>query len=283
MKRNLKNKATDALLGFIVGDIYGVPYEFIPPERIKRPIQLTSGGSHNQPLGSWSDDTSLVLATIDSINEQNGINPLDIKKKFCQWLNNAKYTSDNVVFDIGNTTLQALRDNRPGTDINSNGNGSLMRMLPIALYTYRMDSFLLHSVIMKLSSITHDHTISISTCFEYVDYFHLLMSGLGKWDALIRLDSCLFQKINQLKESDLDTQGFVKTTLEAALWCFLDTNNYKDSIIKAISLGYDTDTVAAITGSLSGFYYGDVCDIDKILNGQYAKKIIKKFVDSLHI
>lgn len=281
MKRNLKNKATDALLGFIVGDIYGVPYEFISPKRIKHPIQLTSGGSHNQPLGSWSDDTSLVLATIDSINEQNGINPLDIKKKFCQWLNNAKYTSDNIVFDIGNTTLQALRNNKPGTDINSNGNGSLMRMLPIALYTYEMKRYQYLPIVKLVSSITHAHEISINTCIKYVDYFHLLMSGLNKWEALDSITS--LSHIQHLDENNLDTQGFVKTTLDAAIWCFLNTDNYKDSIIKAISLGHDTDTVAAITGSLSGFYYGDVCDTDKILNGQYAKKMIKKFVDSLHI
>lgn len=281
MKRNLKNKVTDALLGFIVGDIYGVPYEFIPPERIKHPIELTSGGSHNQPLGSWSDDTSLVLATIDSINEQNDIDISDIKKKFCEWLNNAKYTSNNQVFDVGNTTIQAIRDNNPGTDTFSNGNGSLMRMLPIALYTYKMKRYQYLPIVKLASSITHAHQTSIHTCLKYVEYFHLLMDGHDKYEALESIMS--LSHTQYLNINDLDTKGYVKTTLHAAIWCFLITDNYKDSIIKAISLGHDTDTVAAITGSLSGLYYGDVCDTDKILNGKYAKKLIKKFVDELYI
>ena len=142
----------DSVYGFVIGDALGVPVEFQSRESLTRnPVTTMIGyGSYaDLPEGVWSDDTALTLATMDSISKCNGyINYKDMADRFCNWVNNAEYTSTNNVFDIGITTKYALmkyweEKRNPtecgGTSINENGNGSLMRMLPIALYCYYKD------------------------------------------------------------------------------------------------------------------------------------------------
>ena len=136
----------DSLYGFVIGDALGVPVEFEERKKLmSSPVTTMKGyGSYDVPEGTWSDDTSMTLATMDSIIKQEGtINCNDIADKFCNWLNNADYTATNKVFDVGITTKYALMrywndkidaTKCGGTSLSENGNGSLMRMLPIALY-----------------------------------------------------------------------------------------------------------------------------------------------------
>ena len=302
----------DSLYGFIVGDAMGVPKEFEDREKlINKPVTSMLGyGSHDVEAGVYSDDTSMTLATMDSIIKQNGIiNYNDIADKFCNWVNNNEYTATNKVFDIGMTTKYALIkyfNNKidatmcGGTNINENGNGSLMRMLPIALYCFYKnikDDNEIFTLVKNLSSITHAHDISILGCYIYVRYVISLLETKNKissYNFIKKLDysmfieevkleysRILFSDISTLNINDINSSGYVVNTLEAVFWIILNCSNYNESIIGAINLGGDTDTISAITGSIAGILYGydNISKrwISKLKNKDYIDEIIIKF------
>lgn len=302
----------DSLYGFIVGDAMGVPVEFEDREKlINKPVTSMLGyGSHDVEEGVYSDDTSMTLATMDSIIKQNGIiNYNDIADKFCNWVNNNEYTATNKVFDIGMTTKYALIkyfNNKidatmcGGTNINENGNGSLMRMLPIALYCFYKnikDDNEIFTLVKNLSSITHAHDISILGCYIYVRYVISLLETKNKissYNFIKKLDysmfieevkleysRILFSDISTLNINDVNSSGYVVDTLEAVFWIILNCSNYNESIIGAINLGGDTDTIGAITGSIAGILYGydNISKrwISKLKNKDYIDEIIIKF------
>lgn len=302
----------DSLYGFIVGDAMGVPVEFEDREKlINKPVTSMLGyGSHDVEAGVYSDDTSMTLATMDSIIKQNGIiNYNDIADKFCNWVNNNEYTATNKIFDIGMTTKYALIkyfNNKidatmcGGTNINENGNGSLMRMLPIALYCFYKnikDDNEIFTLVKNLSSITHAHDISILGCYIYVRYFISLLETKNKissYNFIKKLDysmfieevkleysRILFSDISTLNINDVNSSGYVVDTLEAVFWIVLNCSSYNESIIGAINLGGDTDTIGAITGSIAGILYGydNISKrwISKLKNKDYIDEIIIKF------
>lgn len=302
----------DSLYGFIVGDAMGVPVEFEDREKlINKPVTSMLGyGSHDVEAGVYSDDTSMTLATMDSIIKQNGIiNYNDIADKFCNWVNNNEYTATNKIFDIGMTTKYALIkyfNNKidatmcGGTNINENGNGSLMRMLPIALYCFYKnikDDNEIFTLVKNSSSITHAHDISILGCYIYVRYVISLLETKNKissYNFIKKLDysmfieevkleysRILFGDISTLNINDINSSGYVVDTLEAVFWIILNCSNYNESIIGAINLGGDTDTIGAITGSIAGILYGydNISKrwISKLKNKDYIDEIIIKF------
>lgn len=302
----------DSLYGFIVGDAMGVPIEFEDREKlINKPVTSMLGyGSHDVEAGVYSDDTSMTLATMDSIIKQNGIiNYNDIADKFCNWVNNNEYTATNKIFDIGMTTKYALIkyfNNKidatmcGGTNINENGNGSLMRMLPIALYCFYKNikgDNEIFTLVKNSSSITHAHDISILGCYIYVRYVISLLETKNKissYNFIKKLDysmfieevkleysRILFSDISTLNINDVNSSGYVVDTLEAVFWIILNCSNYNESIIGAINLGGDTDTIGAITGSIAGILYGydNISKrwISKLENKDYIDEIIIKF------
>lgn len=302
----------DSLYGFIVGDAMGVPIEFEDREKlINKPVTSMLGyGSHDVEAGVYSDDTSMTLATMDSIIKQNGIiNYNDIADKFCNWVNNNEYTATNKIFDIGMTTKYALIkyfNNKidatmcGGTNINENGNGSLMRMLPIALYCFYKnikDDNEIFTLVKNSSSITHAHDISILGCYIYVRYVISLLETKNKissYNFIKKLDysmfieevkleysRILFSDISTLNINDINSSGYVVDTLEAVFWIVLNCSSYNESIIGAINLGGDTDTIGAITGSIAGILYGydNISKrwISKLKNKDYIDEIIIKF------
>ncbi len=301
----------DSLYGFVIGDAIGVPIEFEDRKKLMSNLvtSMLGYGSYDVPEGTWSDDTAMTLATMDSIIKQNGnINYNDVADRFCNWLNNAEYTGTNEVFDIGITTKYALMrywsdksdaTKCGGTSVSENGNGSLMRMLPIALYCYYKnlkDNEIL-DIVRKASSITHAHEISIMGCYIYVRYIIFLLYGKDKLTAygMVKcLDYNIFSKetndiysrilkedISKIDLSDIRSSGYVVESLETVLWIILNCNSYNESIIGAINLGGDTDTIGAITGSIAGLLYGydKISDkwINKLRNKEYLDKIIEQF------
>lgn len=302
----------DSLYGFIVGDAMGVPIEFEDREKlINKPVTSMLGyGSHDVEAGVYSDDTSMTLATMDSIIKQNGIiNYNDIADKFCNWVNNNEYTATNKIFDIGMTTKYALIkyfNNKidatmcGGTNINENGNGSLMRMLPIALYCFYKNikgDNEIFTLVKNSSSITHAHDISILGCYIYVRYVISLLETKNKissYNFIKKLDysmfieevkleysRILFSDISILNINDVNSSGYVVDTLEAVFWIILNCSSYNESIIGAINLGGDTYTIGAITGSIAGILYGydNISKrwISKLKNKDYIDEIIIKF------
>ena len=306
-------KIVNSILGFAIGDAMGVPVEYKKREELlDKPIVKMEGyGTYDVPAGTWSDDTSMVLATIDSLISLHKIDYDDIMKRFCDWINNAKYTATGVVFDMGITTKESILKyymNRieatecGGASINNNGNGSLMRMLPIALYTYYEDitDDRLLDIVRDASSLTHKHEYSIMGCYIFVKYVHFLLSGLNKFKAYEKVKELNYYKFSEnarraykrflttdIYKLDLDyikSSGYIVDTLEAVIWTFLNTNSFMESIIGAINLGDDTDTIGALTGSLAGMVYGVNDDLlNEIQNKDYLISVAHKFDEELRL
>ena len=295
-----KMKSSSGIIGFAIGDALGVPAEFKSREELRRcPITDMIGyGTYNLPAGTWSDDTSMTLATMDAIISTKTIDANIMASNFLDWFRNAKYTATNETFDIGRTTLQALAkyelklDDASScgeTDEYSNGNGSLMRILPIAYYIYYKnitDNQKIYNIVKRVSSITHAHEISILGCYIYVRYAVELLNGKDKVEAyknIQKLDYCMFSNttidkysrilkcnIQKVNENSISSSGYVISTLETTMWLFLNSDDYNTTILKAVNLGDDTDTIGACTGGLLGMYYG----IDNIKN-EWKENLIK--------
>lgn len=306
----------DGLIGFAIGDAMGVPIEFETREFLRNHVvtEMIGYGNYDVPEGVWSDDTAMTLATMDSMIQSDGINYNDMADRFCNWINDADYTATNVVFDIGITTKYALMkywdkvsdaEYCGGMGIDDNGNGSLMRMLPIAFYIYNKalpDREVLE-LVRKCSSITHAHEISILGCYLYVKYISFLLAGNDKYqsyqmiqklnlsdfqkDSLDAYQRILDGKLSQIGMEEIDSTGYVVSTLEASLWVIMNTKNYSQAIIGAIHLGGDTDTIGAITGSIAGLLYGvdTIPDrwIKKLRRIEYLEDIAKQFQNFLNM
>lgn len=241
-----------AIYGFAVGDALGVPYEFMKRGTF-RCTGMKGGGIHRQTAGTWSDDTSMTLATLDSLKKCGGVDYEDMMENFLAFMLKGSYTAHGEVFDIGNTTQDALwraihcqvAIKCGGTGYYDNGNGSLMRILPLA-FTEATDE-----EIENISAMTHGHKVSKRYCVEYVHIARKLIKGASIKEALKGYES-----VTEREKIDISSNGFVAHTFEAAIWCLANTDSYKDCVLTAVNLGEDTDTVAAIAGGLAGIAYG---------------------------
>lgn len=267
------DKLKDAIYGLAVGDAIGVPFEFMTRGTFNC-NDMIGNGTHNQPVGTWSDDTSMTLATCDSYKNLRYIDDGDIRKRFEEWLLNAKYTPFGKVFDFGYTCSEAIYNKGCFNDIASNGNGSLMRILPLAFMSDISDE-----QIKEVSAITHAHDISKEGCLIYVR----IAQGLIREDDLSELiiryvdENSIYRRlryINSIQEDQIKSTGYIVDTLEAAIWCLVTTDNYKDCILKAVNLGGDTDTIAAVSGGLAGIIYGYEDIPIKWINNLQRKDII---------
>lgn len=282
----MNSKILDGVLGFAIADALGVPVEFKSREELSiNPLKEMIGyGSHSVPEGTWSDDTSMMLATMDSIINTIKIDYDDMMKRYCDWYMNSKYTATGVMFDIGISTRKALHKfynghnalDCGGKDEFDNGNGSLMRILPISFYSIynNLDEKEEIELLNNCSSLTHGHEISKLGCKIYTDFVKFLLNGKDKKEAFYEImnkdysnnyskDSInkykrLFsEEFENLNVSQIKSTGYVVDTLEASIWCILNTDSYEEAVVKAVNLGEDTDTVGAITGSIAGLIYGN--------------------------
>ncbi|RSX51672.1 ADP-ribosylglycohydrolase family protein [Bifidobacterium samirii] len=237
----------DAIYGQAVGDALGVPYEFRARGSFHA-TGMTGHGSHNKPAGTWSDDTSMALAVCDSIRRCDGrVDPADIRRRFEDWYEYGEYTVDGL-FDIGTTTVHALTSGRGMDGEYDNGNGSLMRTIPLAF------AAVTRADVAAVSAITHAHPISTTACADYVDYARRLIAGRTPIDALADGGPFTPDLADEPEES-IRSGGFVLDTLKAAIWCLVTTDTYADCILRAVNLGSDTDTTAAVAGALAGIVY----------------------------
>ena len=284
----LESQLRSALLGLAVGDALGVPVEFTSrAARLLDPVaEMRAYGTHQQPAGTWSDDASLTFCLAEAMAE--GYTVRGLADKCRRWAEQGFWTPHGHVFDIGITTreaLQRLKEQAPGDsplvggrDEMSNGNGSLMRILPLAFYKPEADLPTRFQLICEASAITHGHVRSAIACFLYLEMAAYLRQGLRPQEAYAKLGQTApaqlkqlnlpAQEINQFKriltgslailpESAIASSGYVVHTLEAALWCLLRHETYAATVLAAVNLGEDTDTTGAVAGGLAGLYYGE--------------------------
>ncbi|WP_336833587.1 ADP-ribosylglycohydrolase family protein [Sphingobacterium siyangense] len=287
-----KNKMYGALFGIAVGDAFGVPFEFRSKEEmLKNPAtEMIGFGSHNQPMGTWADDTSLTLCLADSL--LGGYDLVDISKKFIAWKEGKLWTARGEVFDIGITTAKSigeLKDIIGSGQIGElhllkyrareqdNGNGSLMRILPLLFEIKGLSPSEQFEKIWEISALTHKHIRAAMACFIYLKLAELILLGLAKEQAyaemrnqvskfwtdinfpeseITHFNSTILHDIRSKTHNQLRSSGYVIDSLESSLWVFMEKDNYKDTVLSIVSLGEDTDTGAAIAGGLAGLYYG---------------------------
>lgn len=279
-------KVKDGIIGLVIGDALGVPVEFKYRESLKiDPVTKMEGyGTYNMPPGTWSDDSSMIIATMASIVNKNEIDYDDIMKEFLEWIENGKYTQYQDTFDYGITTLHGIMNYKNGidaikcggTDERDNGNGSLMRILPLA-FIPDID----YETIENISGLTHGHLRSKIACVFYIEIAKSMLENNLTIDEHIKLagnkikehykdsgELHHFKRIfnDELNDEDsISSKGYVITTFESVIYSLKNTDNFRDAVLKAVNLGRDTDTVGAICGGLAGIFYGfDSIPIDWI-------------------
>lgn len=287
-------KIKAVMIGHAVGDALGVPVEFASREEVDaNPVEDMEGfGTYPYPAGTWSDDTSMSVAALDSL-AKGEIDLDEIMCNFGKWLHDGDYTPSGETFDAGRTCVKAIVNyfanntkaiESGGTDEYSNGNGSLMQIHPFSLFLYTKGNFDLQ-IIHNASALTHAHKRSQMACgiYSFV-LWELLKSpskaavvrGLSKakrfyheWDEMKSYYKMLFRRIGltelhfedpdtfeRAKHDEIKSSGYVVDTIEAAIWCLMNTHSYKECVLTAVNLGDDTDTIAAISGGLAGALYG---------------------------
>jgi ADP-ribosyl-[dinitrogen reductase] hydrolase len=281
-----ESRILGGLWGIAVGDALGVPVEFCTrKDRERDPVaDLRGYGTHNQPAGTWSDDTSLTLCTVDTLL-QAGEDYLALGQSFVRWLDAEIWTPHGAVFDVGNATADAIRRLARGVapleagrdDELSNGNGSLMRILPVAIWFGGRQTADTVEAAHRFSAVTHRHPRSQVGCAVFCLVARRLLAGLDAasaiddaWrDASAHYNADPFASelraysrissasdLKRLRVAEIRGSGYVVDALEASLWCLLTTRSFREAVLRAVNLGDDTDTTGAISGALAGIRYG---------------------------
>ena len=277
-----RERILGGLWGSLAGDALGVPVEFKDRATVQAdPVKdMREYGTHHQPRGTWSDDSSMFLCTADSlVNHEFSLE--DMGERFVRWMNDGLWTAHGDVFDMGGTTCTALMriakgmpvDQAGGRHEDSNGNGSLMRILPAVLRFAGEPLELFSDRLEKVSAITHGHDRSRMACVFYGLMVRQLLLG---WQPQAALDSAraeftgwyerspefatlrhiLEDELASVPEGEIVSTDYVLHTLHASLWCLLTTDNYSDCALRAVNLGGDTDTTGCVAGGLAGVVYG---------------------------
>jgi len=270
---NKLDRFRGCLLGLATGDAVGTTVEFKPRGTFPPVSNMLGKGPFNLKSGEWTDDTSLALCLATSLVEIKGFDASDQMDRYVRWYENGYLSSNGFCFDIGNTTLEALRRYKETgdpfnglTDPDSAGNGSLMRLAPIAIFYYPEQERTLHYS-AKSSRTTHGAPECIDACCLFGDMLFRALSGDSKQEILLGTspEMVLSHSIMSIAkgdyfnkaESDIHGTGYVVKSLEAALWSFWITDTFEAAILKAVNLGDDADTTAAICGQIAGAHYGE--------------------------
>jgi ADP-ribosyl-[dinitrogen reductase] hydrolase len=267
------------LWGLLVGDAVGVPYEFHSPDEIPPlaeiqmvpPDGFPRSYSHVPP-GTWSDDGAQALCLAASLVENPEFELTDFARRLLDWSTRGYMAVGGKVFDIGIQTGAALNrlasgmpPQRAGLDgERNNGNGSLMRSLPLALLHRGNDASLVE-LAHHQSSVTHAHPRSQACCALYCLWArHEIASHSSPWDSAVSTLRAIYRKfpahLRELEESILadsspSGSGYVVDSLHSArLAC--EAPSYMRTIQSAIALGNDTDTTACIAGGIAGIRHG---------------------------
>lgn len=270
MIRGLK----DAIYGLAVGDALGLPVQFKYRDQYSLLDSMIPDEYTKLPKGTFSDDTSMALAICDGIKKCGKVDTNEIRHNFEEWLYDGKYTQTGFAIDIGSTCGNAIEEKRGYTDEWSQGNGSLMRTIPLAFVAGITDD-----EIRQVSAITHAHQNCMDACVYYIGIAGDLLRGKSLKDSITSRipENSVYRRIRQIEKlsrDEIKSSGYVVDTFEAAMWCLVTTDNYRDCLIKAVNLGDDTDTIGAVAGGIAGIMYGIESIPKDWIDSIYMKEII---------
>lgn len=273
----LEERIEGGLVGLLVGDALGVPYEFHSPESIppRDDIEFSPPKGFRRahsgvPPGTWSDDGAQALVLLDSLLTCGKLDVAHFGRGLVRWYDEGYLAVDGKVFDVGIQTGQAIRLLRGGvaaheagrSDEQANGNGSLMRVLPLALWHRGTDAELVHDAHAQ-SLPTHGHLRSQVCCALYCLWARRTMEGAGDaWaEAVAALRSIygtdspesaeLERSIRPDEMGEFRGGGYVVDCLRSARWA-VQQGDYEQVVKAAVALGHDTDTTACVAGGIAG-------------------------------
>lgn len=296
----MRNNWTNGIMGVLIGDALGNPVQFMSRKKVEHRglvKGMEAGGVFHMPAGCWTDDGSMTLAALDSILTKGGVDPDDMMKRFIQWDSEAKYTPTGKAYDQGITCTDAMDAYKHGKKWDScgrtgeyaNGNGALMRIMPICLYSaYMQDRYGVsdRDAVLKVhyaTLLTHNHLRACTASGLYYFMVRELLRSCGGADGCSLADALQrgidagvafykqnnmddeithFHRIRDMKKlagtgvDQIRSSGYVIHTIEAAVWSLVTTESFKEALLKAVNLGDDADTVGAVAGGLAGLYYG---------------------------
>ena len=271
LNRSLKSRYLGALVGLACGDAVGTTVEFSPRGSFQPVTDMIGGGPFGLKPGQWTDDTSMALCLAESLLSKGAFDPADQMTRYLNWWHWGYLSSTGDCFDIGMTVQRALAhfqisgDPFSGSaDPASAGNGSLMRLAPVVLFAYP-DLQTMLSYAADSSRTTHGASEAVESCMLFAEIIHGALSGREMAELINKISFVPSEpKLIELAtgsfvaktEADIRGTGYCVDSLEAALWCFFNTDSFEDAVLRAVNLGDDADTTGAITGQIAGAYYG---------------------------
>ena len=266
------DRAQGALLGLAIGDALGTTLEFKPRDTYPPLTDMVGGGPFDLAAGVWTDDTSMALALADSLLASGQLDPADLMRRFVAWWHHDKYSPTGTCFDIGVTTRVALahfqRTGEPlagDTDPMTAGNGSLMRLAPVAIWGVGAGEDAMREAARTQSATTHGAAACLDACEAWALILRAAIEGATLEQAFAAgahvtphepIGPILAGAWRGKKRDEIASSGYVAHSLEASLWCVAETASFRDAVLLAANLGDDADTTAAITGQLAGALYG---------------------------
>lgn len=265
------DRALGALMGLAVGDALGTTLEFRQRDSAPPVTDMVGGSPFRLRPGEWTDDTAMALALAESLIHCDGLDERDLMDRFVSWWRSGEYSCTGTCFDIGITTREALqRFERAGqpiagrTDPNTAGNGSLMRLSPVALHAVGRPDADLAQLATRQSATTHGAQACLDACRLFAAMLFEAIQGAPRSQIMRTVVSDVHESLGPIiaatyrgaRREQILSSGYVVHTLEAALWCVSRTTSFRDAVVLAANLADDADTVAAVTGQLAGAIYG---------------------------
>lgn len=270
MSEAVRDRALGAFIGLAVGDALGTTLEFETRDA-KPPVNdMVGGGPFSLKAGEWTDDTAMALCLADSLVACDGLDERDLMERFCRWYELGENSCTGSCFDIGITTRKALesfrRTDNPvagPVDPRTAGNGSIMRLAPVALRFWNNNDRLKDAA-RRQSYTTHGAEESVDGCDALAMVLASFIGGKPVSDVLSasygpfcpRVQAIMDGSWRGKERGDIRSSGYVIDSLESAFWCLSETTTFRDAVLLAVNLGDDADTVGAITGQLAGAAYG---------------------------
>ncbi|HEY8966220.1 MAG TPA: ADP-ribosylglycohydrolase family protein [Candidatus Methylacidiphilales bacterium] len=268
-----------ALLGLAVGDALGTTLEFKAPGSFSPIDDIRGGGPFGLNVGEWTDDTSMALCLAASLVERGEFDSRDQIDRYVRWVREGYMSSNGICFDVGGTVSAALsryeKDGNPAagsTAVDTAGNGSIMRLAPVPMFYYR-DARLALRKSEESSLTTHGTQACLDACRYFGGMIWGALHGIPKEELLAPFYTPVEDEFSQrplctsvaaVAAGSFKTKmppyiagtGYVVQSLEAALWAFSRSSDFREGALLAVNLGYDADTTGAVYGQLAGAYYG---------------------------
>jgi ADP-ribosyl-[dinitrogen reductase] hydrolase len=277
---DLAERYSGCMLGLAVGDAVGTALEFSPPGTFEAITDMVGGGPFGLQPGQWTDDTSMALCLAESLLACGGFDPVDQMRRYVRWWREGYLSSTGECFDIGTTTRRSLaafeRTGEPycgSTDPQAAGNGSLMRLAPVPLFYARQPEVAIARA-ADSSRTTHGVPAAVDACRYLAGLIVGALQGASKAELMgpgfapvpglwereplcTEVREVAQGSFRRRKPPEICGSGYVVRTLEAALWAFDHTDDFRAGCLRIVNLGDDADTTGAVFGQLAGAYYGE--------------------------